>query len=107
MYYTIHVCIPFIVYKNRWGCAHEKDGLSAYTSTAAKDHLSLKVTECGLYVDPEQPYLGASPDGIVTCTCCGKGLVERKCPFFIKEGFPENPSKSFCIHKEKLMENGN
>ena len=27
----------------------------------------------------------ATPDGFVTCTCCGDGLVEIKCPFSVKD----------------------
>lgn len=31
------------------------------------------------------PYLGASPDGLVKCACCGPGLVEIKCPWCAKD----------------------
>ena len=30
---------------------------------------------------PKWPHLGASPDGIVECSCCGKGVLEIKCPY--------------------------
>jgi hypothetical protein len=36
---------------------------------------------CGFFVCKKLQYLGASPDGIVECTCCGKGVLELKCPF--------------------------
>ncbi len=26
-------------------------------------------------------YIGASPDGIINCTCCGTGVLEVKCPY--------------------------
>ncbi|XP_071854673.1 uncharacterized protein [Apostichopus japonicus] len=35
---------------------------------------------CGLFVYPKHIYLAATPDGIVTCECCGTGLLEIKCP---------------------------
>ena len=44
-------------------------------------------------MDNERPFLGASPDGIISCVCCGKGVLEIKCPFSIKEGLPENLDK--------------
>ena len=25
--------------------------------------------------------MGASPDGVIECTCCGRGVLEIKCPF--------------------------
>ena len=31
------------------------------------------------------PHLGATPDGIVQCMCCGKGVVEVKCPHNCKD----------------------
>ena len=32
------------------------------------------VRPCGLVMDPKYPYLGASPNGFVSCGCCGCGL---------------------------------
>ena len=29
--------------------------------------------------------MGASPDGIVSCECCGSGVVEIKCPYSCKD----------------------
>ena len=43
--------------------------------------------------------MGASPDGIVSCSCCGKGVLEVKCPHSVKESFPEDDSCSFCMEK--------
>ncbi|XP_071843604.1 uncharacterized protein [Apostichopus japonicus] len=43
-------------------------------------HPSTTVTECGLFVYPKRIYLAATPDGIVTCQCCGTGLLQIKCP---------------------------
>ncbi|CAH1266690.1 Hypp3518 [Branchiostoma lanceolatum] len=45
-----------------------------------KGHQNMEVTECGLFVHPKKAFLGASPDGLVQCTCCGEGLLEVKCP---------------------------
>ena len=35
----------------------------------------------GFYVNLSFPHLGASPEGIVSCACCGEGLLEIKCPY--------------------------
>ena len=43
-------------------------------------HAEFEVEATGLYVYPKYLYLGASPDGLVTCACCGNGLLEVKCP---------------------------
>jgi hypothetical protein len=49
----------------------------------------LAFRECGLFIHPEKTYLGASPDVLVECLCCGPGVVEIKCPYSIAH---ENPS---------------
>lgn len=43
-------------------------------------HSNVNIRECGLFIHPQQPYMGASPDGICSCDCCGDRLVEIKCP---------------------------
>ena len=50
---------------------------------------------------PIWPYLGATPDGIMKCTCCShEYIVEIKCPFkCTKRNFFElvNNDKEFCM----------
>lgn len=47
----------------------------------------MKIEPCGLYIDVENPWLGASPDGIIVkgmpagVESNAKGLVEMKCPY--------------------------
>ena len=36
------------------------------------------VVECGLFICVEFLFVGASPDGLVTCTCCSDGICEIK-----------------------------
>lgn len=39
----------------------------------------------GLCINPSFPHFGASPDGLVSCDCCGLGCVEIKCPYCAKD----------------------
>ena len=34
-----------------------------------------------MWVSQQCPIIAASPDGIVTCDCCGVGVLEIKCPY--------------------------
>ena len=43
------------------------------------------VQDSGLQINPSFPHLGASPDGIVQCECCGNGVLEIKCPYNARE----------------------
>ena len=41
-------------------------------------HTNLKTNNAGLFISMERPYIGTSPDAIVTCDGLGK-VVEIKC----------------------------
>ena len=43
-------------------------------------HKDIKSSDCGLFVDETLPYVGASPDRILLCSCCEKACVDIKCP---------------------------
>ena len=85
----------------RWGCTHEKGALEAYANKQKHQHTNFILEDAGLLISMERPYIGASPDAIVTCECFEKGTVEVKCHFCYKDCFPEddNPS-NFCMTKD-------
>ena len=60
---------------------------SSFIKTGEDNHAIFNVILSGLIVNAEEPYLGASQDGIVKCSCHGKGVLEIKCPFNYKDGF--------------------
>ena len=68
----------------KWGRSHEDEAFTKYVSDM-KGHVNLKVHKSGQFINPSHPYLGASPDGIISCDCCGKGVIEIKCPFKFKK----------------------
>ena len=76
----MNVCHPdtvrFKTAATSWGCQHEKDALEQYAKTSA--HNDLRVSPSGLFISVEHPYFGASPDGLVFCSCCGLGACEVK-----------------------------
>ena len=51
-------------------------------------HTSFKVESTGLHINPEYPHLGASPNGLTSCTCCGDGILEIKCPYSVRDSVP-------------------
>lgn len=55
----------------------------------------------GLHLSTELRFIGASPDRKFSCPCCGKGLVEIKCPYTHRETGVEAAAltdKLFCLH---------
>ena len=47
-------------------------------------HETFKAEICGTFLGKINSYTAASPDGIVTCKCHGKGLIEMKCSYSIR-----------------------
>lgn len=43
-------------------------------------HKDVIIQEVGLFVLDTHPYIGASPDAVVQCSCCGFACLEVKCP---------------------------
>ncbi|XP_063223707.1 uncharacterized protein LOC134531760 isoform X3 [Bacillus rossius redtenbacheri] len=64
-----------------WGRENEMNAIQEVEKI-----LSVKIKPCGLFVDPEHSFLGATPDGTVD----SDGLVEVKCPSSAKEISPDD-----------------
>ena len=47
--------------------------------------MNFSVSKCGLIINRQYPHLGATPDALISCDCCGKNVAEIKCPFRCKE----------------------
>ena len=98
------ICYPeafnFTSKQTSWGCRHEKQARDRYEKTVRFKHTNLQVAECGLFINPQWPFVGASPDGIITCDCCPKGVLEIKCPFCHRDesiAAAITSDKNFCL----------
>ena len=72
----------------QWGISKEDTAKQDHISKMSS-HTNFEYTTAGFVVNSRFPYLGASPDGFIKCNCCGKGLVEIKCPFAAKDMHPD------------------
>ena len=81
------------------GCKHEDTAIKAYTAYMEQKHINFKVARCGTYIDPELPFLHATPDFLCHCDCCGFGCGEVKCPYCIEGLDFDNycQKKSSCL----------
>jgi len=50
----------------------------------------LQVCESGLIICKAFPFIGCSPDGIVSCACHQKRLLEIKCPYSMRNAHPKD-----------------
>ena len=102
------ICYPdaysFSSKQTDWGHKQEKRARELYCKEVGPNHEMFEIMDSGLVINPQYPYLGASPDGIVSCSCCGKGVVELKCPYTHRDDTIKNAAikdKTFCVMEEE------
>ncbi|KAL5013934.1 hypothetical protein ScPMuIL_008204 [Solemya velum] len=79
------ICYPmtrtFSSASTQWGCQHEKTAREQYQREMEVLHENFVVRDSGLVINPKYPFLGATPDGVASCQCCGDVILEIKCPY--------------------------
>ncbi|XP_046857602.1 uncharacterized protein LOC124451003 [Xenia sp. Carnegie-2017] len=97
------ICYPelkkFSTAATRWGCQHEEVARDKYRKWLNTNHENVSVTNSGFWIHLTHGFLVASPDGLVSCQCCGTGICEIKCPFCHKDETIETSTNDrlFCI----------
>lgn len=85
-----------------WGCQHEEDAIQEFLDQFYLEHSDVTFNRCGLRLNRSYPFMGASPDGIVSCSCHQKSLIEVKCPYSCSklslEDFAEG-KKGSCLQQ--------
>ena len=71
--------IPFRSSYTEHGIKYEAVARELYIKDHLSHHNAHKYRESGLWVSPDKPWLAASPDGLISCKCCGDGVLEIKC----------------------------
>ena len=61
---------------------------AAYTEQMEMYHFTINCFCRGLLISDEYSFIAASPNGVISCDCCGHGIVEIKCPFVTKDDGP-------------------
>ena len=77
MLYGDHIDTP----ATKYGKEMETTASDSYFNKNKNQHKDITITNTGLHFNKKYPFMGASPDGILNCSCHGKGLLEIKCPF--------------------------
>ena len=88
-----------------WGRDKEQLALLAYFNTFSDPdfigdslcinplvnlHTDFEIKELGMMLKQNKSWFAAWPDSFVSCSCCGKGIVEVKCPLALKDDGLEN-----------------
>ena len=86
---------PFESEETKYGKSMEPHAIQKFISKNKRLHKNLNVSESGLVLMVENPFIGASPDSNVDCFCCGSGLLELKCSSSIKREKSSHENLSF------------
>lgn len=73
----------------KWGNDNEGLARQQYVNELSPRHENLRCKPSGLVVNPRYPHLGASPDGVISCSCCGTWILEIKCPYSGRHSHPD------------------
>lgn len=90
---------PFHSYATNYGSQNEALAKQKYLANFPERHLH----SCGLLLQPNLPFLGATPDGIACDGSGGSGLLEIKCPYAARDMMVAEAvekCKNFYIVKE-------
>ncbi|XP_042144095.1 uncharacterized protein LOC120848319 [Ixodes scapularis] len=69
----------------RWGRDNEQNAKQEYRLFMERNHKNFKLQDIGFVIDTQDFFIGASPDGIWSCSCLCVGILEVKCPADLKE----------------------
>ena len=102
------ICYPevfsFTSKQTSWGCKHEKVAKEMYLKRQLENHHNLEVKDSGLCINTQWPFIGASPDGIISCQCHDDtGVLEIKCPYCHRDDAIESAASkdtNFCLKKQ-------
>ena len=85
-----------------WGRSNEKYAIKRYIRKTKNLHKNFTCKPAGLFIHSDYPFLGATPDSLIDCSCCGFGLLECKCPFSARDkNISEYLTSPGCVIREK------
>lgn len=99
------ICYPAaVLFKTTatdYGLKHEDIARREYENVTKKNHVNFVVKVTGFIISLDNPIFGASPDGLISCDCCGDGCLELKCPY--KMHNEKMSLKSFAAAKNTCL----
>lgn len=65
----------------QWGINMESVAKQAYVKSVKDKHELFEIEDAGLYIKPIVSHLGASTNGLISCSCCCLEVLETECPY--------------------------
>lgn len=87
----------------KYGRTMEVDAVNHFYEKLKGQHKNMKLKDCGLFLDKNSPFIGASPDRIITCDCCSPACLEVKCPFSINFTTPHQGNLPYLVRENECI----
>ena len=101
---SVNPSIPALKY----GRDMEIEAINTFAEYITNYHQDCIISECRLVLNLTMPYIGASPDRLMSCLCCDKACIEIKCPCSINYAEPNEQNLDY-LYKDgdavKLKQN--
>ena len=65
----------------QWGIDMESVAKQVYVKSVKDKHELFEIEDAGLYIKPIVSHLGASTNGLISCSCCCLEVLETECPY--------------------------
>lgn len=87
--YIKQICWPekvkFTCKQTEYGIQFESVAVKKFCDEMKNTHTNFLYHQSGIVIHQEYPFFSATPDGIVSCDCCGKSSLEVKCPWSLNK----------------------
>ena len=87
----------------RYGLYNESNAKKLFMQKHKKLHKNVTVEDQGLYITDQYSFIGASPDGLVSCSQCGKFLLEIKCLYAKRIFLPKLAARDHCFTDDNMV----
>ena len=82
----------------KFGIDSEPVAKQLYFAQYSKTHKGAKMSDIGLCVHNQYPMISGTPDGDISCECCGKGLCECKACYKHRHKSPFDAARDPTYH---------
>ena len=79
----------------KYGRDMEIEAVNTFAEYIKNYHQDCIISELGLVLNETMPYIGASPDQLMLCSCCDKACIEIKCPYSINYTEPDEQNLDY------------
>ena len=84
----------------KYGPIMEMEAANNIFELMKKKHKNLIISECSLFLDKTNCFIGANPHHLMTCNCCEDAYIETKCPLPLNYEKPDKKGLDYLYKSD-------